>query len=82
MSWRLEETCYHSNSSERPLVNVDGKNSQGVNNNNNNNNDDDDDDDDDKNYANDIGIISKLSNLCLMTLSLLPDDRMLFIKTN
>ena len=35
-SWRLVETCCHSNSSERPSVLADGKNSQGVNNNNNN----------------------------------------------
>ena len=34
-SWRLEETCCHSNSSERPSVSADVKNS---NNNNNNNN--------------------------------------------
>ena len=33
-SWRLEETCYHSNSSERPSDNADAKNSQGVKNNN------------------------------------------------
>ena len=26
-SWRLEETCYHSNSSERPSANADMKNS-------------------------------------------------------
>ena len=26
-SWRLEETCYYSNSSEKPSVNADGKNS-------------------------------------------------------
>ena len=31
--WRLEGTCCHSNSSERPSSNVDVKNSQGVNNN-------------------------------------------------
>ena len=36
-SWRLEETCCHSNSSERPSANTDEKNSEGVNNNNNNN---------------------------------------------
>ena len=35
-SWRLEETCCHSGSSERPSANADVKNSQGVNNNNNN----------------------------------------------
>ena len=33
--WRLEETCCHSNSSERPSANADEKNSQGVNNDNN-----------------------------------------------
>ena len=37
-SWRLEETCCHSNSSERSSFNPDEQNSQGVNNNNNNNN--------------------------------------------
>ena len=37
-SKRLEETCCHSNSSERPSANTDVKNSQWVNNNNNNNN--------------------------------------------
>ena len=37
-SWRPEETCSHSNSSERPSANTDVKNSQGVNNNNNNDN--------------------------------------------
>ena len=36
-SWRLKETCCHSNSSKRPS---DMKNSQIVNNNNNNNRDD------------------------------------------
>ncbi len=36
-SWRLEETCCHSNSSEKP-ANTDVKNSRGVNNNINNNN--------------------------------------------
>ena len=36
-SWRLEETCCHSNSSERPSSNADVKNSNGNNNNNNNN---------------------------------------------
>ena len=35
-SWRLEETCCPSNSSERPSANADVKNSQGVNSNNNN----------------------------------------------
>ena len=35
-SWRLEETCCHSNSSEKPSAKTDVKNSQGVNNNNNN----------------------------------------------
>ena len=35
-SRRLEETCCHSNTSERPSVNADVKNSQGVNNDNNN----------------------------------------------
>ena len=29
-SWRLEETCYHSVSSERPSANTDVKNSQGI----------------------------------------------------
>ena len=38
-SWRLEETCCHSNSSEKPSVGADVKNSKGVNNNNNNNDD-------------------------------------------
>ena len=33
-SWRLEETCCHSNSSEKPSANTDVKNSKGVNNNN------------------------------------------------
>ena len=33
-SWRLEETCCHSNFSERPSADADTKNSQGVNNNN------------------------------------------------
>ena len=37
-SWRLEETCCHSNSSEKPSAKADAKNSKGVNNNNNNNN--------------------------------------------
>ena len=32
MSWRLEETCCHSNSSEKPSAESDVKNSQGVNN--------------------------------------------------
>ena len=36
-SWRPEETCCHSNSSERSSANTDVKNSQRVNNNNNNN---------------------------------------------
>ena len=31
-SWRLEETCYHSNSRERLSANTDVKNSWGVNN--------------------------------------------------
>ena len=35
-SWRLEETCCHSNSSERPSANADVKNSKGVNNDDNN----------------------------------------------
>ena len=35
--WRLEETCYHSDSSEKSSANTDVKNSKGVNNNNNNN---------------------------------------------
>ena len=30
MFWRLEETCYHSNSSRRPSVDAYVKNSQGV----------------------------------------------------
>ena len=38
MSGRFEETCYHSNSSEKTSDNANVKNSQGVNNNNNNNN--------------------------------------------
>ena len=29
-SWRLEETCCHSNSSEKPSANTDVKNSKGV----------------------------------------------------
>ena len=37
-SWRLEETCCHSNSSEKPSANADVKNCKGVNNNGNNNN--------------------------------------------
>ena len=40
-SWRLEETCCHSNSSEKPSAKTDAKNSKGINsssNNNNNNN--------------------------------------------
>ena len=36
-SWRLEETCCHSNASEKPSAKTDAKNSKGVNNNNNNN---------------------------------------------
>ena len=32
-SWRLEETCCHSNSSEKPSANTDVNNSKGVNNN-------------------------------------------------
>ena len=39
VSWRLEETCSHSNSSKRPSANTDMKNSQVVNNNNDNNHD-------------------------------------------
>ena len=35
MSWRLEETCCHSNSSERPSAKTDVKNYKGVKNNNN-----------------------------------------------
>ena len=35
-SWRLEETCCHSNSREKPSANTDVKNSKGVNNNNTN----------------------------------------------
>ena len=31
-SWRLKETCYHSNSSEKPSANTDVKNSKRVNN--------------------------------------------------
>ena len=34
----IEETCCHSNSSEKPSANTDVKNSKGVNNNNNNDN--------------------------------------------
>ena len=37
-SWRLEETCCHSNSSVKPTVNADVKNSKRVYNNNINNN--------------------------------------------
>ena len=37
-SWRLEETCCHSNSSQKPSANTDVKNFQRLNNNNNNNN--------------------------------------------
>ena len=37
-SWRLVETCCHSNSKERPSAKTDVKNNQGVNNNNDNNN--------------------------------------------
>ena len=33
-SWRLEETCCHSNSSEKPSANTDAKKPKGVNNNN------------------------------------------------
>ena len=33
-TWRLEETCVHSNSSEKPSANTDMKNSKGVNINN------------------------------------------------
>ena len=40
-SWRLDESCCHSNSSERPSANVDVKNSKRFNNNNNNNNNND-----------------------------------------
>ena len=36
-SWRLEETCCHSNSSEKPSANTDVRDSKGVNNNNDNN---------------------------------------------
>ena len=35
VSWRLEETCCHSNSREKPSTKTDMKNSQGVNNNKN-----------------------------------------------
>ena len=34
-SWRLEETCCHSNSCERPSANADVKNTQGINDKNN-----------------------------------------------
>ena len=34
-SWRLEKTCSHLNSSEKPSAKTDVKNSQGVNNDNN-----------------------------------------------
>ena len=37
-SWRLEETCYCSNSIERPSAETDGKNSQKMNNNKNDHN--------------------------------------------
>ena len=37
-SWRLEKTCCHSNSSEKPSAKTDVKYSWRVNNNNNNNN--------------------------------------------
>ena len=37
-SWRLEETCCHLNSSEKPSANTDVESSKGVNNSNNNNN--------------------------------------------
>ena len=33
-SWRLEETCCHSNYREKPSANTDVKNTKGVNNNN------------------------------------------------
>ena len=36
-SWRLEETCCHSNSNERPSANADVKKSKEANNNNSNN---------------------------------------------
>ena len=36
---RVQETCCHSNSSERPSANADEKNSNNNNNNNNNNKD-------------------------------------------
>ena len=36
-SWRIEETCCHSNSSLKPSANTYVKNSKGVNNNDNNN---------------------------------------------
>ena len=39
-SWRLEETCCHSNFREKPSANTSAINSQGVNNNDNNNNND------------------------------------------
>ena len=32
INWKLEETCCHSNSSEKPSANTDVKNSKGVNN--------------------------------------------------
>ena len=38
-SWRLKETCYHSNSREKPSVDADEKNSKRAFNNNNNDND-------------------------------------------
>ena len=34
-SWRLEETCCHSNSSEKTSANTDVKNYKGINNDNN-----------------------------------------------
>ena len=37
-SWKLEEACYHSNSSEKPSAKTDVKNSKGANNYNYNNN--------------------------------------------
>ena len=39
-SWRLDGTCCHSNSSEKPSANAGGKNSQKRTNNNNNTNED------------------------------------------
>ena len=43
-SWKLEVTCCHSKSSEKPAAKTSVKNSQSVNNNNNNNNNNNDKD--------------------------------------